>query len=157
MAIDALQPPQSGEVRIRGKPVAIPGPDRAMVFQEFALFPWRTVRSNVEFGLENRPVSRRERNRRAQLYIDLVGLGGFVDHYPHQLSGGMKQRVGIARALSVSPDILLMDEPFGALDIQTREMMCEELLSIWEKERKTVLFVTHSIEEVASCWLIASW
>jgi NitT/TauT family transport system ATP-binding protein len=147
LAVDALQPPQSGEVRIRGKPVAIPGPDRAMVFQEFALFPWRTVRSNVEFGLENRPVSRRERNRRAQLYIDLVGLGGFVDHYPHQLSGGMKQRVGIARALSVSPDILLMDEPFGALDIQTREMMCEELLSIWEKERKTVLFVTHSIEE----------
>ncbi len=145
--IDGLQRPQSGAVRIRGQTVAAPGADRAMVFQEFALFPWRTVRSNVEFGLENRPVSARQRGERAQRYIDLVGLNGFEHHYPHQLSGGMRQRVGIARALSVSPDILLMDEPFGALDIQTREMMCEELLRIWENERKTVLFVTHSIEE----------
>ncbi|HEV8641995.1 MAG TPA: ABC transporter ATP-binding protein [Methylomirabilota bacterium] len=119
----------------------------AMVFQEFALFPWRTAQANVEFGLEELGVPAAERARRAQQYIELAGLGGFAGKYPHQLSGGMRQRVGIARALAVDPAVLLMDEPFSALDAQTRQLMQEELLAIWERTRKTIIYVTHNIQE----------
>jgi NitT/TauT family transport system ATP-binding protein len=119
----------------------------AMVFQEFALFPWRTVQANVEFGLEEMGVPRGERARRAARYIDMAGLGGFEAKYPHELSGGMRQRVGIARALAVEPAVLLMDEPFSALDAQTRQLMQEELLAIWERTRKTIVYVTHNIHE----------
>ncbi len=145
LAIDGLLRPLRGEVLIRGEPVTRPGRDRAMVFQEFALLPWRTVFGNVAFGMElqgGRPSS-----EQVNRYISLVGLSGFERHHPHQLSGGMRQRVGLARALAVNPEILLMDEPFGALDAQTREMMAGELLRIWQVERKTVVFVTHDIDE----------
>jgi NitT/TauT family transport system ATP-binding protein len=118
------------------------------VFQEFALLPWRTVESNIMLGIElQRKLSKGEMQELVRHYVRMVGLQGFEKHYPHQLSGGMRQRVGIARALAVSPEILLMDEPFAALDAQTREVMSSELLRIWEQERKTVLFVTHSIDE----------
>ena len=119
----------------------------AMVFQEFALFPWRTVQKNVEFGLEEAGVPAAERARRARQHIELTGLAGFETRYPHQLSGGMRQRVGIARALAVAPAVLLMDEPFSALDAQTRQLMQEELLGLWERTRKTILYVTHNIQE----------
>jgi NitT/TauT family transport system ATP-binding protein len=119
----------------------------AMVFQEFALFPWRTVQGNVEFGLEQAGVTRDERGALAGRYIALTGLRGFESRYPHQLSGGMRQRVGIARALAVEPAVLLMDEPFSALDAQTRQLMQEELLTIWERTRKTIVYVTHNIHE----------
>ena len=119
----------------------------AMVFQEFALFPWRTVQKNVELGLEEAGVPAAERTRRARHYVELTGLAGFETRYPHQLSGGMRQRVGIARALAVEPAVLLMDEPFSALDAQTRQLMQEELLAIWERTRKTILYVTHNIQE----------
>jgi NitT/TauT family transport system ATP-binding protein len=119
----------------------------AMVFQEFALFPWRTAQANVEFGLEELGVPAAERQRRARRFIELTGLSGFESRYPHQLSGGMRQRVGIARALAVDPAILLMDEPFSALDAQTRQLMQEELLAIWERTRQTILYVTHNIQE----------
>ena len=119
----------------------------AMVFQEFALFPWRTVQANVEFGLEEMGVAGDERARRARRYLDMTGLAGFEGKYPHQLSGGMRQRVGIARALAVEPPVLLMDEPFSALDAQTRQLMQEELLGIWERTRKTIVYVTHNIHE----------
>ena len=119
----------------------------AMVFQDFALFPWRTVQANVEFGLEEAGVARDERRERARRYVELTGLTGFETKYPHQLSGGMRQRVGIARALAVDPAVLLMDEPFSALDAQTRQLMQEELLGIWERTRKTILYVTHNIHE----------
>jgi NitT/TauT family transport system ATP-binding protein len=118
-----------------------------MVFQEFALFPWRTVRKNVEFGLEIKGVPPTERKTIGQKYIDLVGLNGFENYLPKKLSGGMKQRVGIARALANDPEILLMDEPFGALDAQTRNQMQKELLRIWSETKKTVVFVTHSVDE----------
>lgn len=118
-----------------------------MVFQQADLFPWRTVRQNVEFGLEAAGVPLKERHAISTRYIDLVGLSGFENAYPRQLSGGMQQRVGTARALAISPNLLLMDEPFGALDIQTRELMQTELLRVWDEEKNTVLFVTHSIEE----------
>jgi NitT/TauT family transport system ATP-binding protein len=118
-----------------------------MVFQSFDLFPWRTTLQNIEFGLEMQGRPKAERREIAQRHIDLVGLRGFEDAYPHQLSGGMQQRVGIARALAVDPGVLLMDEPFGALDVQTRDLLQDELLGIWERRRKTVVFITHSIEE----------
>ena len=136
-----------GEIRVNGTPVTAPGRDRCMVFQQFGLLPWRTVLSNVEFGLEIEGVGRAERQKIAREYLALVGLNGFEHYYPHQISGGMQQRVGIARALSKKPDILLMDEPFGAVDAQTREQLQEELLKIWAKTDTTVIFVTHSIDE----------
>ncbi len=136
----------TGTVWVDGTPPA-GRPVTAMVFQEFALFPWRTVQANVEFGLEEAGVAAGERARRAGEYIELTGLHGFETRYPHQLSGGMRQRVGIARALAVEPAMLLMDEPFSALDAQTRQLMQEELLGIWERTRKTILYVTHNIQE----------
>ena len=148
-AIGGFIRPVEGEIRLRGKAVVEPGPDRMMVFQEFdQLFPWKTVKQNVMFSL--RALGRyslREAEERALLYIEKVNLSRFADAYPHMLSGGMKQRVAIARALAVQPDILLMDEPFAALDALTRRKMQDELLQLWEDARFTVLFVTHSIEE----------
>jgi NitT/TauT family transport system ATP-binding protein len=147
--IDGLTPCDSGQILMNGRDITGVGTGRegAMVFQSFDLYPWRTVLENVEFGLEVFRVPKAERKERAHRYIKLVGLEGFEDAYPHQLSGGMQQRVGTARALAIDPQILLMDEPFGALDVQTRDILQDELLRIWQRERKTVLFVTHSIEE----------
>lgn len=145
--IDGLIEPTSGETRIDGKLVTAPGHDRGLVFQRYALLPWYTVENNVAFGLEVRGVPKKERLEKASHYINMVGLNGFEKAYPAQLSGGMKQRVGIARAYANDPDILLMDEPFGALDAQTRYAMEKELHAIWEKEKRTVIFVTNNIEE----------
>jgi len=147
MLIAALLYPTSGSIRLNGKAVRNPGSDRALVFQDFALLPWRTVLKNVELGLELKKVPPAERREIALQYLELVNLRRFAHHYPHQLSGGMRQRVGIARALSVSPEILLMDEPFGALDAQIRQVMGAELLRIWERDRKTIVFVTHDLDE----------
>jgi len=145
--IGGFLPTETGKILIDGKPVAGPGSDRGIVFQNFALFPWKTVRKNVLYGLERQGMAREERETRAQSFIDLVGLTGFEDSYPSHLSGGMKQRTAIARTLAIDPRILLMDEPFGALDAQTRSLMQAELLAIWEKTRKTVIFVTHDVHE----------
>lgn len=145
--IAGLETLTSGSIKLDGREVVNTGPDRGMVFQEFALFPWRNVRKNVEFGLEIKKVPPIERKEIGQRYIDLVGLKGFEDFLPKKLSGGMKQRVGIARALANDPEILLMDEPFGALDAQTRNQMQKELLRIWSETKKTVVFVTHSVDE----------
>ena len=145
--IAGLIEPTQGSILINNKPITGPGPDRGMVFQRYALFPWKTVVQNVAFGLTIRGVPLKERMEVAQHYIDLVGLNGFEKSYPAELSGGMKQRVGIARAYANDPDILLMDEPFGALDAQTRYAMEKELRLIWEKEKRTVCFVTNNIEE----------
>jgi NitT/TauT family transport system ATP-binding protein len=142
-----LLKPDSGDVSMHGKRIAGPGTDRAMVFQEFGLLPWRTVQHNVELGLELKGVAAPARRDASERFIELVGLCGFEQHYPHELSGGMKQRVGLARALATDPEVLLMDEPFAALDAQTRDLMQVELLRIWQETRKTVLFVTHQIEE----------
>ena len=145
--VGGFLPVEHGAIRVEGKPVAGPGPDRGIVFQHFALFPWKTVIQNVLYGLEKQGMGRQERLRRAAEFIDLVGLTGFEDSYPSQLSGGMKQRAAIARTLAVDPHILLMDEPFGALDAQTRSLMQGELLSLWQRSRKTVIFVTHDVHE----------
>jgi NitT/TauT family transport system ATP-binding protein len=139
--------PSIGGVRVKGKPVTGPGPDRGPVFQEFALFPWKTVLGNVTYGLLEQGVGRSEADKRARALIELVHLTGYENFYPKELSGGMKQRVAIARTLAYRPGTLLMDEPFGALDAHTRTGMQHELLEIWERDRKTVLFVTHSVEE----------
>ncbi len=145
--LDGLIPADEGSVLVDGTPVHEPGPDRAMVFQHFNLMPWRTVVKNVEFGLEIRGLSPVERRATARRYLEMLGLGQFENHYPSQLSGGMQQRVGLARALAVDCDILLMDEPFGALDAQTKTLMQLELAKIWHDDQRTVLFVTHDIEE----------
>jgi NitT/TauT family transport system ATP-binding protein len=140
-------PVETGAVLIDGKPIPGPGPDRGIVFQHFALFPWKTVRDNILYGLERQGMTKAEREKRATAFIDLVGLSGFEDSYPSQLSGGMKQRTAIARTLAFDPKILLMDEPFGALDAQTRGLMQSELLRIWQHTPKTVIFVTHDVQE----------
>ncbi|TMJ45022.1 MAG: ABC transporter ATP-binding protein [Alphaproteobacteria bacterium] len=145
--VDGLIPASAGRILVDGRVVTKPGPDRAVVFQDASLLPWRTVLGNVRYGLECLKVGAREARERATHFINLVGLSGFEDHYPYELSGGMQQRVNLARALVVDPKILLMDEPFASLDAQTREVMQEELLQIWLKAKKTVLFVTHQIDE----------
>jgi NitT/TauT family transport system ATP-binding protein len=140
-------PPTKGEVLIDGSPIKGPGPDRGIVFQEYALFPWRTVLENIRYGLEEKRLPKREIDLIARRYIKFMGLEGFEHKYPRELSGGMKQRVALARTLAYEPAVLLMDEPFGALDAQTREIIQDELLRIWRETRKTILFVTHSVEE----------
>src|SRR5947207_1524168 len=145
--VGGFLPVEEGTIQVEGRPVDGPGPDRGIVFQHFALFPWKTVIQNVLYGLEKRGMPRDERVARAREFIDLVSLSGFEDSYPSQLSGGMKQRAAIARTLAVDPRILLMDEPFGALDAQTRSLMQDELLRIWQRSRKTVIFVTHDVQE----------
>ncbi|MFM0739584.1 ABC transporter ATP-binding protein [Paraburkholderia xenovorans] len=142
-----LVPQTSGDITVDGEAVSAARQKLGVVFQGYALFPWRTVRKNVETGLEIRGVKSAQRRSEAERFLRLVGLLDFADHYPHQLSGGMRQRVAIARVLAYGPEILLMDEPFGALDAQTRESLQQELLGIWEKSAKTVVFVTHSIDE----------
>nr|WP_240929877.1 ABC transporter ATP-binding protein [Streptomyces coryli] len=145
--IAGLVPYDSGTIEIDGRPIQGPGPDRAMVFQNFALLPWASVVDNVAFGLRLRGVARAEREERARELVATMGLAGFEKKLPGELSGGMQQRVGIARALAVQPQVLLMDEPFGAVDEQTRRLLQEELLALWEEQRPTVVFVTHSMEE----------
>lgn len=142
-----LTKPNSGQILLDGKAISGPDLDRGIVFQQYALFPWKTALANVEFGLETKGVGRKERRRIAQQYINLVGLAGFENRYPHELSGGMKQRIAIARSLAYDPEVLLMDEPFAALDAQTRETLQSELLRIWETTKKTIIFITHGIEE----------
>ncbi|GCF15819.1 ABC transporter ATP-binding protein [Haloarcula mannanilytica] len=148
--IGGLETPTSGRLRTNGTPITGPGPDRAMVFQEYHLFPWLTVRENVEFGLVEQDIDESERADRVAEMLDLVGLSDRADAYPSELSGGMKQRVGLARALAVDPAVLLMDEPFGSVDAQTRRHLRGELLDIWAETGKTVLFVTHDIEEAVA-------
>lgn len=148
--IAGLETDYEGEVLLDGQPIQGPGMDRGMVFQEYGLFPWRTVIDNVRFGLEQRQVSDDTRDARAQAMLDLVGLGDVAEKYPRELSGGMKQRVGIARALAVDPAILLMDEPFASVDAHTRSILHDELLDVWRETDKTVLFVTHDVEEAVT-------
>jgi NitT/TauT family transport system ATP-binding protein len=145
--VAGLDRPSSGRVILDGREIEGPGADRGMVFQSYTLFPWLTVRDNIAFGLRERGISQGERRKIADEFIVRVGLTGFENHWPKQLSGGMQQRTAIARALANDPKILLLDEPFGALDNQTRALMQEMLLGIWERDQKTVLFVTHDIEE----------
>ena len=145
--IAGLERPTSGRVCVKGKEVVNPGSERGVIFQQYALFPWLTVKKNVKFGLKLRGVKDPELSVIADKYIRLVGLEEFGDSYPKELSGGMKQRVAIARAYAVNPEILLMDEPFGALDAQTRTQLQTELLETWEKEKKTCFFITHDVEE----------
>jgi NitT/TauT family transport system ATP-binding protein len=147
-AVDGLVKLTQGTIRVDGRTVTAPGPDRAMVFQQDSLFPWRTVLRNVAYGLElQKRQSRDEISKRASALVELVGLSGFAEHYPHELSGGMRQRVNIARALAPDPELLLLDEPFAALDAQTREFMQVELLKILARAKKTALFITHQIDE----------
>lgn len=139
--------PTQGSATLDGRPIDKPGADRGMVFQQYSLFPWKTVRANVEFGLKMQGVTARQREAAARTLLGLAGLLSFANHYPDQLSGGMKQRVGIVRALATSPQVLLMDEPFGALDSQTRAVMQQILTNIWQRFRISVLFITHDIDE----------
>jgi NitT/TauT family transport system ATP-binding protein len=145
--LGGLITPTSGQILIDGVAIDGPGLDRGIVFQQYALLPWRTAQANIEFGLEAKGIRRAERRERARHFLDLVGLGGFADRYPHELSGGMKQRVAIARSLAFDPQVLLMDEPFAALDAQTRETLQDELLRIWRATGKTIVFITHGIDE----------
>jgi len=145
--VAGFEKPTSGKILLDGESITKPGPDRGFVFQEFALYPWRTVLGNVMFGLEIGGTPKATAREKAMHYIKMVGLEGFENAYPHTLSGGMKQRVGIARAIAYDPEVLLMDEPFGSLDAQTRKVMQGELMKIWEEMRKTVIFVTHSVIE----------
>jgi len=148
--VAGLEEPSSGSVLVDGERVTGPGPDRGMVFQEYALFPWRTVRENIRFGLERPACDCPDCTARVQELIDLVELNGSEDKYPNELSGGMKQRVGIARSLAVDPEILLMDEPFGSIDARTRDGLHSELLDIWEQTGQTIVFVTHDIDEAVT-------
>ncbi len=145
--VAGLERPDSGEILLNGKPISNPGPDRTMVFQEGALFPWLKVIDNVEFGLKMAGIPKDERSQISQRYLDMMQLTKFADSYIYQLSTGMKQRVAIARALAMDPEILLMDEPFAALDSQTRDLLLVELQLIWERTKKTIIFVTHNISE----------
>lgn len=145
--VAGLEEATSGQVLLDGEVINGPGPDRGMVFQSYTLFPWLNVKENITFGLKLNGVSQKERDDVARHYLQLIGLEGFENHYPIQLSGGMKQRVAIARALANDPKILLMDEPFGALDAQTRNIMQEVLLKAWEESKKTILFITHDVDE----------
>ncbi|QES47694.1 ABC transporter ATP-binding protein [Streptomyces venezuelae] len=145
--LGGLARPSGGRILLNGRPVTGPGLDRGIVFQQYALLPWRTAQGNVEFGLEATGVPRRQRAARAREFLDLVGLTGFEGRHPHELSGGMRQRVAIARSLAYDPDVLLMDEPFAALDAQTRESLQDELRRIWQSTGKTIVFITHGIEE----------
>ncbi|XRG93630.1 ABC transporter ATP-binding protein (plasmid) [Haladaptatus sp. SPP-AMP-3] len=148
--VAGLEPPTDGEIFVSGAGVTGPGIDRGMVFQEYNLFPWKTVEGNVRFGLDRPACECSDCTSRVEELVDLVGLTGFEDAYPKDLSGGMKQRVAVARALAVDPEILLMDEPFGSIDAQTRDRLQRELLDIWQRTGKTVLFVTHEIEEAVT-------
>ena len=145
--LGGLSKPSSGRILLDGKAISGPGLDRGIIFQQYALFPWRTALENVEFGLEAKRLPKKQRRDVALSHLELVGLSGFENRLPHELSGGMKQRVAIARSLAYDPEVLLMDEPFAALDAQTREALQDELLRIWEKSRKTILFITHGIDE----------
>lgn len=145
--IAGLDFPTSGEITENGRPVKGPDPERGFVFQQYSLFPWRTVLDNIAFGPEVRGIDTDQRYQKARNYIEMVGLSDFEDSYPHELSGGMKQRVAIARALANDPASLLMDEPFGALDVRTRWKLQEDLVRIWQEENKTVIFVTHNVDE----------
>ena len=145
--IAGLEEPTSGEILLEGNEIKGPDSERGMVFQEYSLFPWLSITDNIAFGLEMKGIGKEERRKTAAEYIEIVNLKGFENSYPHELSGGMRQRVAIARALANAPKLLLMDEPFGALDAQTRNRMQHELLDIHEKTRKTVIFVTHSVDE----------
>ncbi|HIK48803.1 ABC transporter ATP-binding protein [Thermosynechococcus sp. M55_K2018_012] len=145
--IAGLEQPSQGHVTVDGKVVTGPGSDRGLVFQTYTLYPWLTVQDNIEFGLKLEGLAKGERRDRVRHYLDIVGLGRYAHLFPHQLSGGMKQRVAIARALVTEPQVLLMDEPFGALDAQTKEMMHEFLLALWHRTRTTILMITHDVEE----------
>ena len=145
--IAGLESATSGTISLNGTAITKPSPLMAMIFQEYSLYPWRNVEDNVTLGLELRGMKKAERAENAKKYIELVGLKGFEHSFPYELSGGMRQRVAVARALAIDPSILLMDEPFGALDAQTRNRMQHELLHIWQKTKKTILFVTHSVDE----------
>jgi NitT/TauT family transport system ATP-binding protein len=145
--IGGLETPSAGKVSINGSEISEPGADRGMVFQSYTLFPWLTVQKNIEFGMREKGIQANEREKIAKEYIEIVGLQGFEDVYPKALSGGMKQRVAIARALANDPEVILLDEPFGALDMQTRSLMQELLLDVWQKSQKTVILVTHDIDE----------
>jgi NitT/TauT family transport system ATP-binding protein len=145
--LGGLTRPTRGQIVLDGKTISGPGLDRGMVFQQYALFPWRTALGNVEFGLEAKGMPDAQRKRVARDYLGVVGLQGFENRYPHELSGGMKQRVAIARSLAYDPEVLMMDEPFAALDAQTREMLQAELLTIWKRSGKTIVFITHGIDE----------
>jgi NitT/TauT family transport system ATP-binding protein len=145
--VAGLTKPTSGELLLGGTAITGPGLDRGVVFQQYALFPWRTAQSNIEFGLEIKGIGRRKRAERAREVLELVGLTQFAKHYPHELSGGMRQRVAIARSLAYEPEVLLMDEPYAALDAQTREALQSDLRDIWERTGTTILFITHGIDE----------